>query len=70
MAIIKTIKTLLGKTLYPKTLTKAVYDEEGNRLDITLDNMKDRVVGVDIRYNSETGAPEWSERGADTFHPF
>ena len=25
---------------------------------------------IDVRYNSETGAPEWSPRGADTFHPF
>ena len=26
--------------------------------------------GLDIRYNSETGLPEWKERGADTFNPF
>ena len=25
---------------------------------------------IDIRYNSETGSPEWSPRGADTWSPF
>lgn len=25
---------------------------------------------IDIRYNNETGLPEWKERGADTFNPF
>ena len=25
---------------------------------------------LDIRYNAETGAPEWSPRGADTWSPF
>lgn len=25
---------------------------------------------IDVRYNSETGAPEWSPRGADTWSPF
>ena len=25
---------------------------------------------LDIRYNTETGKPEWKERGADTFTPF
>lgn len=30
----------------------------------------DSLGGLDIRYNSETGQPEWKERGADTFNPF
>ena len=25
---------------------------------------------IDVRYNSETGSPEWSPRGADTWSPF
>ena len=25
---------------------------------------------IDVRYNAETGAPEWSPRGADTWSPF
>lgn len=25
---------------------------------------------IDIKYNSDTGKPEWRERGADTFNPF
>ena len=32
--------------------------------------LNDSLGGLDIRYNSETGKPEWKERGADTFNPF
>lgn len=32
--------------------------------------LNDSFGGLDIRYNSETGKPEWKERGADTFNPF
>lgn len=39
MALIKQLKTFLSKVnIYPKTLTKAVYDEEGNRLDNVLND--------------------------------
>ncbi len=33
---IKTLKDILGNIIYPKTLTKAIYDENNNRLDNTL----------------------------------
>ena len=33
MPLIKKIKNKLGQIIYPETLTKAVYDENGNRLD-------------------------------------
>lgn len=62
---------------YPITLTKAVYDENGNRLDNKLSEIDDNITGlnsslseIDIRYNKETGGAEWSPRGADTWSPF
>lgn len=36
MGLIKQLKDKLGNLIYPQTLTKAVYDESGNRLDNTL----------------------------------
>lgn len=33
MPLIKKIKNKLGTIIYPETLTKAIYDEDGNRLD-------------------------------------
>lgn len=35
-----------------------------------IDNALGGVNGVDIRINPETGEPEWSQRGADSFSPF
>lgn len=32
--------------------------------------LNERFGGLDIRFNSETGKPEWRERGADSFVPF
>ena len=43
MAIIKTLKTFLGQKMYPKTVTKAIYDENGNRLDVTLEALNTSV---------------------------
>lgn len=41
MALIKQLKSFLNKTsIYPKTVTKAVYDDDGNRLDNVLDGLK------------------------------
>lgn len=46
MALIKQLKSFLNKTsIYPKTVTKAVYDDNGNRLDNVLNNNKLQVVG-------------------------
>lgn len=43
MAIVKTIKNLLGTKIYPKTITKAVYSEDGKtRLDNLLKEMDER----------------------------
>lgn len=39
MAIIRTMKSFLGRKIYPKTVTKAIYDEDGNRLDVVLSDM-------------------------------
>ena len=40
MAIIKTIKSkILKKTIYPVTKTKAIYDDNGTRLDIIMNNV-------------------------------
>lgn len=33
-------------------------------------NELDAGIGIDTRYNAETDNVEWSERGADTWHPF
>lgn len=51
MAIIRTLHDFLGKKLYPKTVTKAVYDVNGNRLDVILEEMKTK--GNDIYSEQE-----------------
>ena len=39
MALIKTLKNKLGEILYPRTLTSAVYAEDGTRLDAKLNEV-------------------------------
>lgn len=39
-------------------------------VDEVVDNLTESFGGLSIRFNSETGKPEWKERGADTFNPF
>ena len=43
MAIIRTLKSFLGRKVYPKTVTKAVYDEKGNRLDVVVSELQSKV---------------------------
>ena len=51
------------------------YDNSSSGLEAVniqgaVDELSESLGGLDIRYNSETGLPEWKERGADTFTPF
>lgn len=47
MAIIRTLHNFLGKKLYPKTVTKAIYDLNGNRLDVKLEEIDGKLVDID-----------------------
>lgn len=48
MAIIRHLTDFItGSKLYPKTLLKAVYSDDGNRLDTILDELKQKVESVD-----------------------
>lgn len=53
MAIIRTLHDFLGKKLYPKTVTKAIYDKNGKRLDTILEEMKSNGNGNDIYSEQE-----------------
>lgn len=46
MAIIQNIKDLLGNIIYPRTITRAVLDNEGNILDDILTNLKNKVTNL------------------------
>lgn len=62
MAIIKTLKDFFtGQKIYPKTFTKAIYSDDGERLDIILKNT--------VAYDVEQEIPDASgdlPRDADT----
>lgn len=41
-----------------------------NATNAKVNVLNDSLSDIDVRYNAETGAPEWSPRGADTWSPF
>ena len=41
-----------------------------NATNAKVNVLNDSLSDIDVRYNSETGAPEWSPRGADAWSPF
>ncbi len=41
-----------------------------NATNAKVNELNSGLSDIDVRYNSETGAPEWSPRGADTWSPF
>ena len=50
--------------------TSTEVTEEGYAADATtVAALNSSLGGLDIRFNAETGKPEWKERGADTFNP-
>lgn len=51
MAIIDSIKDKLGNIIYPKTLTKAIYEEGTNK---RLDNILNELVDTDTTYTEIT----------------
>lgn len=71
MAIIRTIKSFLGTKIYPKTVTKAIYDENGNRLDNILDSMSKewKLAGSTLGNYDVISLPEgWNEASVIVFY--
>lgn len=63
MAIIRTLKSFLGRKIYPKTVTKAIYDENDNRLDLMLNN---GLYNPNILINSDFSYPV-NQRGENEY---
>lgn len=64
-----TMETKVGAIKGITTSTSVT--EEGYAADATtVAALNESLGGLDIRFNSETGKPEWKERGADSFNPF
>ena len=64
-----TMETKVGAIKGITTSTEVT--EEGYAADATVvAALNSSLGGLDIRFNSETGKPEWKERGADSFNPF
>ena len=63
MAVIRTLRSFLGKSIYPKTVTKAIYDEKGNRLDIIVSELESKIEELSkevtqLKTNQETNNQE------------
>ena len=53
MAIIDSLKNKNGDIIYPKTLEKAIYDNDGVRLDNKLTSKVDKEIGKSLIADSE-----------------
>ena len=58
-AYVKTLKDLNDDTIYPQTHTKAIYDEEGNRLDVTLGGINDDIEAIRNKFEVRINASDW-----------
>ena len=52
MGLIQQIKDSLGNLIYPVTKTKAVYDDDNNRLDNTLDGINSSLANLNSSLTS------------------